>query len=262
MAEIEFDNPEDLTQQEELPIEGPEEEPEPESVPEEEAPPAEEDRVTRIEQAVAELVDWARSSGTQRPQPQPAQPARPKPNFGSDTVASVIWDRLEEIDQKQEARWNRVEQEREESAQLQTAYASLVDQTEQYLAQRVQEGDPKLTAQDVMPIVAQMGLLKDRRIPVTRALELAYNAAAYKSAKEMARNRGQQDVRRPDAKVPAEFRPRPSGARPQARPQTPQSVAKPNSLEARTARLKREMEDLDSRVAGMSPDELQDALGE
>jgi len=92
-------------------------------------------------------------------------------------------------------------------------------------------------------------------------LKLAYNAAAYDSAKQRARNQGQQDVRRPDAKVPAPYRPSPAGARPQARPQTPQNVAKPNSLENRTARLKREMEQLDGQLSKMTPDDLHDAIG-
>src|SRR6267142_1750306 len=260
MPEIEFGEPEDLSQQEEIPGDPPEEEPEPEPAPEEEAAPVEEDRLGRLEQAVSQLVDWARAAPEQKAPSQPPPQARPRPNFGADTVAAVIWDRLDEIDQKQEARWNKVETERQENAQLQANYASLVDHAETYIAQRVQDGDPKLTVQDVLPVVAQMGVLKDRRIPITRALELAYNAAAYKSAKQMARNQGQQDVRRPDAKVPAEYRPRPAGARPMARPQTPQT-AKPNSLEARTARLKREMDELDGRVARMTPDEVSDALG-
>jgi len=168
---------------------------------------------------------------------------------------------MESIRAENEARWNKVEREREENVQLQTAYATLVDQAEQYIGQRAQEGDPKLSVQDVMPIVAQMGLLKDKRIPISHALKLAYNAVAFDSAKQRARNQGQQDVRRPDAKVPAPYRPSPAGARPQARPQTPQNVAKPNSLENRTARLKREMEQLDGQLSKMSPDDLHDAIG-
>lgn len=260
MPQMEFEEPQDLNQ-EEIPGDPPEEEPEPEPEPEEEAPQGEEDRLAPLERAVSELVEWARGQGEQKQAPQAPPQARQRPNFGDNTVAAALWDQIEEVRAENATRWDKVERERDENTKLQTAYAGLVDQTEAYLAQRAQDGDPKLTVQDVIPIVAQMGLLKDKRIPVTHALKLAYNAAAYDAAKQSARNRGQQDVRRPDAKVPAPYRPNAQGARPQARPQTPQISAKPNSLEARTARLKREMETLDAQVGKMSPDEIQDALG-
>lgn len=261
LPEMEFEQPQgEYEEVYEEPQAGPEE-PLPEPEPEPEPSDPAEDRFSRLESAVSELVEWARTSG-ERPQAQEsAPPPRPRPNFGENTVAQALWDRIEESDRKNEERWGRIERLREENARVEAGLAQLTDQTEQYIGQRVGEGDPKVDTKSVMNVVAQMGLLRDRRIPVTRALQLAYNAIAFDSAKQQSRQRGQQEVRKPEARIPAPFnRTQPTARRPAAATPAPAPPAG-NSLAARTKRLEQESNRLHQQLGKMSPDELQDQLG-
>ena len=258
MPEMNFDAPEDG---EETPLEDqeqeqeePEQEPEPE--PEQEQEP---DRLSKLENAVSELVEWARGSQEQRTASEPVAKKPPKPNFGPNTVASALWDRIEAMEARFEEPWKKLEEQKRQDAAVEAEFTRLKDMTAQHIAAREAEGDPKVDARQVMDVLVKTGILTNRRVPYTEALDYAYNAVAYRAAKEAARKQGHSDVRRPDAKLPAPYRPG-QQQRPAPAHRKPAN-ANPYSLDQRTARLKKEFAEVEQQLSGKSPEELEDSLG-
>jgi hypothetical protein len=253
MAELNFEQPEgeepEQPQEEQL-----EAEPEPEI--EAQAPEEEPDRLVRLEQAVSQLVDWARSSQTPQAAAPAPQPSRKKPDFGNNPVADALWEEIQGLRNEIKEPWERLEKQREEDEAVRVAQAQLFDDAAQYINNRKASGDPEIKGEELVTMLISMGQLRDRRIPIQTALKNAYNAVAYDKMKDNVRNNTFNEVRKPGARLPAPYRPQAG----QRLPQTATSRA-PRPGESRLQALKREMEASDRQVAGMTPEQLEDSLG-
>lgn len=252
MAELNFDQPQG-DEPDEQPDEQPEDQPEPEPEPQAQEEP---DRLSKLEDAVSQLVDWARNSAPQAQSAAPAAatPARKRPDFGDNPVANVLYDEIQSLREEFKQPWQRLEQQKAENDAINEAYASLQDDANRYIQSRASDGDPKVKPEELANMLISMGQLRDKRIPIAMALKNAYNAVAYDQMKENVRNNTFNEVRKPGARIPAEYRPG------QRRPQMQQAQG-PRPGESKTNRLKREMDQTDAALARMTPDELADQFG-
>lgn len=252
MAELNFDQPEG--EEPEYPGD-PAEETQPEPEPEPEPEPQEDDRLAKLENAVSELVQWARSSEPVQSPAMTAAPARKRPDFGNNPVADILWDEMQAIRNEVKEPWQRLEKQREEDEQLRQAQAALYDDATRYIDNRKASGDPEIKGEELVTMLVSMGQLRDRRIPIQTALKNAYNAVAYDKMKDNVRTNTYNEVRKPGARLPAPYRPQPGQRQPST---VPNQSANPN--ESRLQRLKREMDSLDRQVAQMTPEQIEDSI--
>lgn len=232
----------------------PQPEPEPEPIGEEEQEP--EDRLSRMERALSEMVEWARGQQQNAP-PAIAQaaPSRPRPNFGENTAAAALWDRIEEVDRNNQARWEQAH----EAARLQAAVMQSLEQIEQlsekHRQERVRQGDPDISTKQIMLKIEKMGMLRREDVSFEEAVKDAYNALAFDAAKTQARNQGVRDARSPNAKIPSEYRPSP---RPTVSRQPVGTNGQPVD---RFSRLKADAEKSLRDFQKLSPEEREQAWG-
>lgn len=213
------ENEPEAPQEEEAPAEeAPEEPAEP-------APESEADRVARLEQSHAEVVAYLRAISEERqrePAQKPAEPARTKPNFGENTVAAALWDRIEESDRKFDD-WKRQQDEEKRAAiAIQSQFAELETKSAQYIEEQAGKGLPKVSQDDLKRKLLDMGQLGNRRIPIEKAVQDAYRAVAWDAALEATKNRAVNDMRKPDARVPSRFTPAATQQTRRTAPATPQ----------------------------------------
>jgi hypothetical protein len=253
-TELEFGSDEHDPPQDDL--EETQDETEVEAEPEPEVDPTEA-RFETLETGLNKIIEYIQAQ-SQAPQAkaEAAAPARPRPDFGDNTVAAYLYDELQELRKEMKEPWRRIEQERAEAQQAEAAFSQLKDDASRYIDSRTKQGDPDVPFEDLAKMLVSMGQLRDRRISMSDALKNAYNAVAFDAMRDSARTRGLQDARKPDAKIPAPIRRIDGSQRPQARPQV---AAKPEENPAN--RLKRQMEQANARLEKLTPEEIEEAFG-
>lgn len=235
------ENEPEAPQEEEAPAEeAPEEPAEP-------APDPEVDRLGRLEQSQAEVVAYLRALSEERqrePAQKPAETPRPKPNFGENTVAAALWDRIEEAERKNEARWNAIHEEKERAERVQQSFVDLEQKAQSFIDEQVKKGEPAVKLDDMKRTLLEMGMLANRRVPVERAVQLAYRALSYDTAVEAAKTRAVNDMRKPDARVPSRFTPAATQQPRRNTPATPQNGNKRNTPSLSAEQVAEALEEL------------------
>lgn len=264
--EFEFDAPQmEMEQQEQPPVQDPEPQPEPQP-PLEPQPDPNEDRLRGIEDYLSRVNEFLQQIQEQQSQQQqptvqqsPAmQPQRQRPNFGDNTVAQLLWDRIEELSGEIKRPWEEQQKAEAENRRLEVAYAALQDDASRYIDEKVRSGEPRVSVEQLSRTLAQMGMIRDRRVPIRTALDYAYGALAYQSARDQARQQGINEVtRNPAARVPVGMNP----PQPYQRPQMRQPMQPHGPVPTPKNRLEAEMQKLDAALGKVSPDDLASALG-
>jgi hypothetical protein len=262
-----FDEPQDMGQPQEQFEEQPMQEAPLEQAPEPVEAPQDpyEERFRSMEDYLARVSQYLES--VQQPQQAPAPAPQPvvqrqRPNFGDNTVAATLWDELQALRSEIREPWERVERERKEKEATDQAFAQLQDEASRYIAQRKQEGDPEVDQTSLIRTLSAMGMIRDKRIPVTTALEYAYNAIAFKTAKQRAGTQALIDARKREARLPV-FRSQNAaqvgGPRPTMNRQ-PMPGTSPRPL-SRAEQLQAEMKKLEAQLSQVHPDDLAESFG-
>lgn len=261
-----YDNPQEEIQPLETEPQGLE--PEPQLAPEPVEAPQDphEERFRTIEDYLGGIHQYFQEQREQNHAPQPAPtPAAPvqrtaPAEISGNPTAFALWNEVQALRGEMQAPWERLEQQRRDQERTNAAYAQLSDQATQYATQRKQDGDPEVDPRSLLQTLAAMGMVKDNRIPLNTAMEYAYNALAYRSAKDRARNQAQIDMRKPNARIPAPFRaPSQFNAVNRVRPASVPAI--PAQPQNRMAALKAEMAALDRELGTKTPDDIADSFG-